>query len=79
MRAGELTCRENWRLSHSIWGRCVQEEAGINCKKDVETHWIFFFFIFLVNTQSEETFNLLSVGVSGREAIAPVKCTRDKV
>lgn len=34
-------------------------------------------FILLVNTQNEGGFNLLSVGVSGREAIAPVDSTQD--
>lgn len=46
MWAGERTCRENWRLSHGVRGGCVQEEAGINCKKQVETHWTWFFIYF---------------------------------
>lgn len=79
MWSGELTCRENGRLSHGVRGRCVQEEAGINCRKHVETHWIlvFFFLNFLVQ-HSNKDLNLLSVGVSGRESIAPVKGIREK-
>lgn len=74
--AGELTCRENWRLGHCVRGWCVQEEARINYKKHIETYWIFFFF-FIFLGQNKSSFNLLSVGVSGREAIAPVKCTQN--
>lgn len=79
MWAGERTCRENWRLSHGVRGGCVQEEAGINCKKQVERRWTWFFIFFVWSTlyQNEGSFNLLSVGVSGREAIAPVDCTQD--
>lgn len=81
MCAGELTCRENWRLSHGVWGRCVQEEAGINCKKQVQTYSNLFFKFFFVqhSIKIKHKYNLLSVGVSGREANAPVKCTPDTV
>lgn len=53
--SGERTCRESWRQSHGIRGRCVQEKAGINCRKHVEMDWRFFSSIFFVKNIKMKT------------------------
>lgn len=72
MWAGERTCRENWRLSHGVRGGCVQEEAGINCKKQVETHWTCFFIYFFWSTLKMKAASTYFPSASQAEKSSPL-------